>query len=65
MAWNIVKIENLLLGNSLTTKKEAEGWKDTYAKKYPGVQFTVVETTVEQTCDIPPAGAYRAFGSQK
>lgn len=53
MAWNVVKIDNLLLGMSVSSKEEADKWREIYCNKYRGMFVTVDCGDVQQTCDIP------------
>lgn len=65
MPWNIVKVSDMLLGESPEDLSQAVVWQSYYEKKYPGIKFAVVETSCNETCDVPPIGVYRAFGSQQ
>lgn len=59
MAWNIVRIDHLLLGQSVTSKEEADKWAKYYTEKYAkkfGTFVTVDCGNVIQTCDIPKLG---------
>lgn len=51
--FNIVRVDNLLLGCSVTTEMEALLWAVKYGKRYKNMTFVVVQTDMVQTCDIP------------